>query len=315
MKGYIDWLLEDENPSVKYFTQTHILKMPASDERVVQTSRQIAGFAPMQKILARQNSAGWWHLEENASTPMYLGTTWQLMLLAELGYTSGGERIRKAADFVFAKVQEADGALTHEAERYQKMSPIDLICNDAMIAYGLVGTGVDAGDPRLVKTIDFIADALVNSDLKCRFNQDTICAWGLVKALRVLVMLPEEHCSGKIKKAIQRGAEYLMSRELSKADYPHKEGGKISEHWFKLGWPRSYQADILQTLMVLTDAGYNSDPRLDAAREFIRGKELPDGGWPLEVTWNKLVDPFVRASKRKPSKWTSWQAVYVLGEK
>jgi hypothetical protein len=128
-------------------------------------------------------------------------------------------------------------------------------------------------------------------------------------------MLPEECRSDRIEKAIKRGAEYLLSRELAKADYPHKEGGKVSQHWFKLGWPRSYQADILQTLMVLTDAGYNSDPRLDAAREFIKGKELPDGGWPLEVTWNKLVDPFVRASKRKPSKWTSWQAVYVLGEK
>lgn len=313
MKMKMDWLLEHENPSVKYFTQTRILKLASTDQAVENTRRQIAAFEPVQEILSRQDHEGWWHAADRVASPMYLGTTWQLMLLAELGYNFSNEAIQKVADFVFPKVQKPEGSLDLEAKSWTKEAPMDLICNDAMIAYGLLGTGVPYDDVRMVKAIHFITEALMNSDLKCRFNKDTICAWGLVKALRVMVMLPEEKRTDQTKSAIKRVAEYLLDKNLAKGEYEHKPGGKISDHWFKLGWPRSYQVDILQTLLVLTDAGYNQDPRLDAAKQFIRDKELPEGGWPLEVTWNKLVNPFVKASKRKPSKWTSWQAIYVLG--
>ncbi|NMB61772.1 MAG: nitrogen fixation protein NifH, partial [Chloroflexi bacterium] len=94
--------------------------------------------------------------------------------------------------------------------------------------------------------------------------------------------------------------------------FPHKPGGKVSEHWFRLGFPRSYHADLLQTALVLAALGYGKDPRLQSTIAFLMEKQLPGGGWALEETWNKLSVPFVKKSKVKPSKWITWQVLAIL---
>jgi len=311
----IEWLLENENPSVRFFTLTKIMKLDPSDSQVQKARQEILKYEPVQKILSQQDKAGWWNNTENATMPMYLSTAWQLMLLAELGADSSDGRIRKAVDLVFAKAQAPDGSFPHEGSRWQKQSPMDLICNDGMIAFGLLGVGTNPSDERMGKTIEFLAGALANTDYKCRFNRDTVCAWGVIKALRVLALVPRESRSPLVKNAIERGVQFILEKDLAKAEFPYKPGGSVSAHWFKLGWPRSYQADILQTMVALTDLGYGEDRRLKSAKEFLRSKILPDRGWPLEETWNKFPMPFIKTSKRQSSKWITWQAEYVLGEK
>jgi hypothetical protein len=315
MDRILDWLLEDENPSVKYFTQTYILKLSPQSEDVRVTKKALLDSAPVLEILQRQDPEGWWGDPQNISTPMYRGTTWQLMLLVELGADCSDRRIQKSVDYILEHALSQEGSFPHEGSRWQKHSPMDLICNDGMVAFGILGSGTDQSDERVQRIIDFMTRALLETDYCCRFNQGAVCAWGLVKALRVLSLVPVENRSERTNAAIQRGAEYILNGNLAKADYPHKPGGKTSDQWFRLGWPRSYQADILQTLLVLTNLGFGKDTRLNDAKDFLRTKELADGGWPLEATWNQLPWSYFKASKRQPSKWVSWQVRYILGEK
>jgi hypothetical protein len=172
-----------------------------------------------------------------------------------------------------------------------------------LIAFGLIGVGVTYSDERMCHTVDFFVDVLRSGEYECRFNKDAICAWGVVKALRVLSRVPQTERTQSVKEAIDRAAEFMLSRNLAKADYPTKPGGKVSPHWFLLGFPRSYQADILQTALILTELGYSKDARFKPVEDFLLSKRLPDGAWPLEATWNKLSVPFVKKSKRNPSKW------------
>ncbi len=315
MDNLMSWLLEDDNPSVKFFTQTRIQKKSPQDAEVQKTKEALYTWPPVKEILARQNPAGWWGEAQNVSTPMYLGSAWQLMLLVELGADCSDTRIRKAVDCILNNALAPDGAFPHEGSRWQKHSPMDLICNDGMIAFGILGSGTDQKDERIQRIVAFMERALLETDFRCRFNQDAVCAWGVVKALRVLSQVQPDKRSERTIQAIQRGAAFILENDLARADYPHKPGGKVSEHWFKLGWPRSYQADILQTLLVLTDLGYGGDVRMEAAKDFLRGKELEGGGWPLESTWNKLPGDFIKVSKCQPSKWITWQAIYILSEK
>lgn len=311
---FLDWLLEEENPSVRYFTLRAILGLAQDDERVLAARRAIMQSEPVSRILALQDPAGWWNNAQSMSLPMYLGTVWQLMLLAELGADGSDERIRRAIDLVFQDLQSAEGSFPHEGERFAKQYAMDLICNDAMIAYGLAGLGVGTQDERMQRTVSFLTAVVNSGDYACRFNKGAECAWGVVKMLRVLSLISEDERNENIRQAIKRGAEYLLSHELVKADFPHKEGGKISEHWFRLGFPRSYQSDLLQTAFVLTALGYGKDERLQPTITFLRDKQLPEGGWALDATWNKMIVPVTKPSKGKPDKWISWQAFYVLQE-
>ena len=310
----IPWLLEEENPSVRYFSLRMIMGLAKDDKQVLAVRRAIMGKEPVTGILALQDPAGWWNNPETVSMPMYLSTVWQLMLLAELGADGSDRRIRKSVDLVFKNIQHTDGSLPHEGDRFKKKEAMDLICNDGMIAYGLIGLSPELKDERVQRTLSFLVSVLSSGDYHCCFNKGAECAWGVVKMLRVLSLIPEKERDAEMQQAIRQGAEYLLSHDLAKADFPHKEGGKISEHWFRLGFPRSYQADLLQTAFVLKVLGYGKDERLQPTLAFLREKQLPEGGWALEETWNKMIVPFTRPFKRKPNKWITWQALYVLTE-
>ena len=310
----IDWLLEKENPSVRFFTLTKIKKYSPDSGEVQESRDLIMRSGPVPQILALQNSEGWWGNPEHATMPMYTSTAWQLMVLAELGASIEDHCIEKAVNFVFSHSQDCNGAFPHEGVRWQKKSPMDLICNDAMIAWGLIGVGTPIADQRMKLTIGFLANAIYQSDLVCRFNKGFPCAWGVVKALRVLSIIPEKDQTPKIVQAVNKAVEFILSYDLSKADFPTKPGGKVSGHWFKLGFPRSYQTDFFQTTKILVDLGHAKDKRIAPAVKYIRSKMLPDQTWPLEDTIHKTLIPFLKKSKRLPSKWTTWQALYILSE-
>jgi hypothetical protein len=54
-----DWLLEDENPSVKYLTLREILEKPESAPEVEKTRRNIMETGVVSKILAKQAPGGY----------------------------------------------------------------------------------------------------------------------------------------------------------------------------------------------------------------------------------------------------------------
>jgi hypothetical protein len=306
-------LVVGERESIgKVFTLTKVIGNTLDDIQVKQAKKEIMKIGPVPQLLEIQNPAGWWGNAEYATMPMYTSTAWQLMILAELGATIEDARIRKSVDFVFRSAQDISGAFSHEGSRWQKKSAMDLICNDGMVAWGLIGVGTPYSDSRMKLTIDFLADALNNTDFSCRFNRGAPCAWGLVKALRVLSAIPKKNWTPAIYMAVDKAVDFILDRDLSKADFPVRPGGKISSHWFKLGFPRSYQTDVLQTAMILAELGYSKDKRMKPALDFLLSRRLDNGTWPLEDTFNKLLVPFLKKNSRKPSKWITWQILSIL---
>jgi hypothetical protein len=93
-----DWLLETDNPSVRYFTLSQILDKPPNDSEVSAAKEAIMRVGVVPKILAKQNSDGNWESPEKFYTAKYKGTVWQLLILSELGVDPKDERIRKACE-------------------------------------------------------------------------------------------------------------------------------------------------------------------------------------------------------------------------
>jgi hypothetical protein len=121
--------------------------------------------------------------------------------------------------------------------------------------------------------------------------------------------VPTSARSPLIDRALGVGAALLLSRDPAAADYPFTE--RVSSTWFRLGFPLSYWSDVLETVSNLVAMGYDEDPRLKRALEWILGKQDAQGRWKLENSLNGKMWADIEA-KGKPSKWITLRALRVL---
>lgn len=55
-----EWLLEKDNPSVRYFTLTEVLNKTMNDRETREAKDEIMKVGVIPRILAKQNSEGYW---------------------------------------------------------------------------------------------------------------------------------------------------------------------------------------------------------------------------------------------------------------
>ena len=92
----MDWLLEEDQPSIRYHALTQLLDWPRNDPEVRKARATITKSGWAADILSRQSDAGWWVEEESLYRPKYLASNWMLLVLADLGVTREDSRIQKA---------------------------------------------------------------------------------------------------------------------------------------------------------------------------------------------------------------------------
>jgi hypothetical protein len=93
------WLLEPDDPSVRYFTLTDLLERPQSDAEVRQAKAAIMTSEPVQGILEAQYPDGYWIKPGIGYSPKYRATVWQVIFLADLGATRTTQ-IEKACEHI-----------------------------------------------------------------------------------------------------------------------------------------------------------------------------------------------------------------------
>ena len=60
-----EWLLEENNPSVRYFTLRDIFEMPENDSEVKKAKADIMKTGTVPKILVKQEDEGYWGIPGN----------------------------------------------------------------------------------------------------------------------------------------------------------------------------------------------------------------------------------------------------------
>lgn len=318
MKKTIDWLLEKYNPSVRYFTFRYLLDKPESDGDVQVARRAIVRSEPVRKILAAQNAEGYWVKPGHGYSPKYQSTVWQILFLAELGADARNRQVRRGCEYLLEHAQAVHGGMSATANA----APSGAIhCLNGNLVWALMALGY-VEDERVMRAVDWIAGAITGEDFeqwyasgtsgpgfRCAANGGQPCGWGAVKALRALANLPAERRSRRTQEAVQMTAEFLLSRDLARADYPYT--GRVSGEWFKFGFPLSYTSDVLEALLALAEAGYGRDPRLKNAIDLVISKRDADGRWVMKHSLNGKMWVDVEA-KGKPSKWVTLRALRVL---
>ena len=312
----LPWLLEVENPSVRYWTLRDLLDRDSKDREVLAAKAAILQSAPVKKILAAQKAEGYWYKPGPGYSPKYQSTVWQILFLAELGVGGTHQQVRRACDYLLTHTQAAHGGFSAMANAVPSGA---VHCLNGNLIWALITLGCE--DDRVRAAVDWLVGAITGDDfdafnatvpgpgLKCGANMKQPCAWGAVKALRALAVVPKEWQTPRVKKATEMAAAFLLSRDLARADYPYT--ARVSGEWFKFGFPLSYTSDVLEALLALAQAGRGSDPRLKNAVALVLSKQDAQGRWTMKHSLNGKMWADIE-EKGEPSKWVTLRALRVL---
>jgi hypothetical protein len=318
----VEWLLEKNNPSVRYFTLTDILGKPAAAPEVQEAKAGIMETGVLPKILARQKTGGYWERAEDFYIrTKYRGTVWQLIVLAELGADGNDERIRKACEFILDYSQERErGGFAYRGTQKDGGDRSGVIpCLTGNMVWSLVRLGY-AKDPRVKRGIDWITayqrfdDGIKEAPGGWPYSRFPSC-WGkhtchlgIVKALKAFAEIPLKQRSKDVNLVIERAAEYLLRHHLYKRSHDLCKVAK--PRWLRFGFPTMWNTDVLEMALILTRLGYQ-DGRMADALDLIVSKQNEKGIWLLEESYTGRFRVNIER-KGKPSKWITLRALKVL---
>jgi hypothetical protein len=322
----LEWLLESEDPGVRYLAIRDLLDKAENDPELIESRHKAHNQGPIKLVLDNMKPQGYWEKAGAGYTVKYRSAVWALILLAQLGaVATEDERITRACNYLMEHALSAGGQFGAYGT---PSSTID--CLQGNLCWALLELGYD--DPRLDKAFEWMARTVTGEGMApkedkqaaCRYyayncgpnfacgaNGSQACAWGATKVMMALGRLTETQRSPLIKEAIQQGVEFFLSNDPVKADWPTRLGDKPSRNWWKFGFPVFYITDLLQVVEALTALGYGNDPRLENTLEFIRQKQDAHGRWPLEYdytskTWGNY------GVKKQVNKWVTLRVMRVL---
>jgi hypothetical protein len=304
------WLLEAENPSVRYLALTDLLDRPKDDPQSRAAQAAIPGWGPAKTILDAQWPGGYWMRPGVGYSPKHKATVWQVVFLAALG-TPQTEAVGRACAYVFGHSRLPDGRFSAH-----KTAKGATACLNGNLLRAMLQLGYE--DTRLGESLDALAEMVVRDGFCCRFNargapaarmRDGLpCAWGAIKALGAFATASPELRSQAMGCAVAAGIGFLLGGDLAGGGSATVTESNPPRQRF--GFPLGCTSDLLEALDVLARLGVGRDPRLMAAVEAVQAKRDKSGHWRLEQTPENTWGDFGQVGR--PNKWVTLRALTVL---
>jgi len=318
----IDWLLEPDNPSVRYLALTDLVGVAAEDPEVVRTQAVIMQSGPVPQILAKQEDGGHWAEPDRFYHRKYTGTVWQLLILTELMADPADPRVRRTCEFILSNSQDREsfGFAMHRSAKLGGGRHSEVIpCLTGNMVWSLIRLG-HVDDPRVQRGIDWITTYQRFDDraekVPTGWPYDKAepcwgthtCHMGAVKSLKALSEIPPAARSNAVNRTLEQGTEYLLKHHIYKRSH---DLAKVSKPgWLRFGFPLMYQTDVLEILGILTRLGCRDD-RMQEAIDVVVSRQDDSGRWTLANTFNGRFQVDIE-EKGKPSKWITLNALRVL---
>jgi hypothetical protein len=309
------WLLEKEQPVVRYHTLVDLLGRGEDDPEVKLARSRIPRVGWAYDQLRQQGPKGFWEPHEPKNVgewvnflyfPTYLATNWRALVLSDFGLDSTNPQIKKVAGLIFEY-------------KLRLGSPFNFFYEEACISANTARMMTRFGyadDRRVRKLFDWLLeDQREDGGWNCsQGTPGTLDAW---EPLAAFAALPKAKRSSKMEQAISRGAEFYLERKLF-------EEGRRYAPWFRLHYPNHYYYDILVGLDVITQLGFAGDRRLRPALKILTEKRRRDGTWLMDRLHPDIgagttihpekekIKPLVIEEPGKPSKWITLKALRVL---
>ncbi len=317
----IDWLLEEDNPSVRYFTLKDIMGKSQRNSEVQEAKASIMQTGVVPRILAKQRKGGNWDDTKKFYTGKYKSTVWSLIILAELGADGGDKRIKNACEFILEWSQDRQsGGFAHRGTSQNGGNHSGVLpCLTGNMVWCMIRFDY-LKDLRVQSGIDWIMTYQRYDDgdkprpkgwpydnYKNCWGKHS-CHMGIAKALKALAEIPAQRRTKAIKATIVQGVDYFLKHHIYKQSHDLSKVSKPG--WKRLGFPLMWQTDILELLNILTKLGYR-DNRMQDAVDIVLSKQREDGRWMLENTVSNRFQANLER-KGKPSKWVTLHALKAI---
>lgn len=333
----LEWLLEFNNPPVRYLTLTGLLGRAPSDPEVEETRARLNEYGPTQTILSQVDQ----FRDDNAAAAYrkYTGKYWQMIFLGQFRADGRDPRIREVAE----KVIEA---------RNWVLIPRGGQCLTSNVLSALTLLGYGEHPVVQAATIGLAERLLTDGGIDCEvmdYSPLPFCYMAQPKLLlcfshqsklgrhptlsaaiemlsanllahQIFVYVPGNRkewlavLESKPPKAELAGATVKSWVQQQKKKFLAEKGiGQPTEKpgWLKFGFPLHYNSDLLEALYALALCDAPVGDSLRSPLDVLRRKMRPDGRWLLENSLNGKMRADVEKVS-KPSKWLTYQAWYVM---
>lgn len=297
------WLLEPENPAVRYWTLRNVLDRPPDDPEVLASQAAIPGYPPLAELLAGQKRGGYW-AKRDYYLPKHRGTFWVLCVLGDLGLTLENDQVRRSCEFMFTFQREHGGFC-----RRRRVAGRGIVwdnqpepCTHARIVRFLIQFG-HARDPRTRAAVDWLlAEQREHGMWDCGSPGRPGCLRATHDVLRVAALDPV----AAAHPAVARGAD-IVCNLLMKGNMSRYH---VGIPWTTLQYPY-FDYSLLSTLDSLARLGHTSkEPTIAEAVEYLLSRQLRDGAWPLDHS--PRCPPFDIGQPGAPNKWLTLDALCVI---
>ncbi len=298
----LSWLLEPENPIVRWWTLRDLLDCPADDPEVQAARAAIGDSAPVRAILAVQRPSGAWAADKHLYSPKHTSTHWQLDLLADFGFTIADGSVRRACDLFFAwQLESGAFGMFAGARAGEPCATGRVLCQ-----FERFGLGSDGRVQRALAWSE--KTQRVDGGWHCRravMRPDKpSCFLGTVKTLEAYA------AKGDTSSDVARRAAAFVHGCLLE---PNMGRYASPTTWERFVYP-AFWYDTIGIVDLLTGFGYGlADERMARAADLILARRRADGMWAHEGVLAFGGDTtYSFGASGQPSKWVTLRALRAL---
>jgi hypothetical protein len=293
----IGWLL-DSDPSIRWQVKRDLTETPA-DEVATERAR-VAREGWGAQVLASQDADGRWG--GGTFFPRGIGTFDTLHLLYLLGIDPASDEARRAI------------APVHEAARWDYdpnlrfwEGEVEPCINGRVVALGVYfGQDVRGIAERL------LSEQMADGGWNCE-QENGSTRGSFDTTINVLEGLLEYEratgANGDLAAARQRGEEYLLERRLL---HRLSDGEIPQKRWLSVGFPYSWNYDVVRVLDYFRNARPAPDQRMSEALEVVESRRDAAGRWPLDIAYHDTLHADLGEAEGQPSRWITLRGLRIL---
>ena len=292
-----DWLLESD-PAIRWQVLRDLAD--ASPAEVAAERARVAREGCGAQLLAAQDAHGRWG--GGTFFPRGTGTFDTLHVLYLLGPDPEDEAVQRAVSPV------------HEAARWDYDpsfrffdGEVEPCINGRVVAIGsYFGRDMSSVVDRL------LSEQMADGGWNCE-QENGSTRGSFDTSINVLEGLLEfERSAGasvEVRSARERGEEYLLERRLL---HRLSDGEIPQPRWLEVGFPYSFNYDVVRALDYFRSARPEPDERMDEALDAVASKRGADGHWPLETAYHEQLAIDFGETVGQPSRWITHRALRIL---
>ncbi|HIH87890.1 TPA: hypothetical protein HA344_01615 [Candidatus Bathyarchaeota archaeon] len=330
----VDWLLERDQPWVRYNTLVDLLGVKRESEEARGALAEAMTTPPASKILGSLDPNGgftdkaaarkWGEVAVRGGyVPKYRGAAWKLIFLSEIGADPCDARLRILGEKILANAFDPSfGTFNIHLEAGGRGDYALIPCFMGNMVWALCRLGF-ADRPEVRSAFDWLVryqrfddgDWKPPTSFPYKGSRERCwgkhtCYWGVTSILRAMTVVPGGFWTPESVEAKSKTMDFVLAHRLLWSSHDHTRPITVKNtRPQRLTAPLTYYQDAIEIISTMLTLGARGE-EVNEAIEFVLAKRNGEGRWMLDNAPDQLDAPF--GTKGGESKWITFRALRML---